>query len=343
MARPKQKVSIISLAKEFGVSAPTISKALSNSKEVSESLRGRVRARADELGFTPKRPRRTTHNICVVLDLEINDSFRLESYQAAVVAGVYDFCSERKIEFSMLGENFDKLEAMDLTKELCRRNADAAVIIRAKADRKYIENLQSNRFPFVCVYDGPTENTITLNDHVVGELALNHLVELGHTRIAIARNVGRRASSGRFMGFVQAAAIKGLAAGAVTEVIPGKLETGYEVGHEILREWIANHRPWSAIFCTSDNVAAGILSEAVQQGIKIPSELSVLTCDDIVSNAEAAPPLCVVDIPNKQAGYLAAQHAWGLLTSDSSTVELPAPLTVEQVIHRASTTAPLQA
>jgi DNA-binding LacI/PurR family transcriptional regulator len=227
-----------------------------------------------------------------------------------------------------------------LTKELCRRNADAAVIIRAKAERKYLENLQSNRFPFVCVYDGPHENTITLNDHLVGELALNHLVELGHTRIAIARNVGRRASSGRFMGFVQAAAIRGLAADAVTEVIPSKLGTGYEVGHEILREWIAQNRPWSAIFCTSDNVATGILSQAVQQGIQIPSELSVLTCDDIVSNAEAAPPLSVVDIPNQQAGYLAAQHAWEILTGDSSSIKLPAPLTVEHVIARASTAAP---
>ena len=343
MPRPKQTVSVTSLAKEFSVSAPTISKALSNSKEISEALRSQIRARADELGFIPNRPRRTTYNICAVIDFVDRDKFLIDGYQQAVIEGIYDFCRDKQLEFSLLGERSSKLEEMDLTKELCIRNADAAVIIRASEDRKYFANLARNRFPFACVYDGPSERTIHLNDHRVGELALNHLADLGHKRIAIARHLPGRAASGhRFMGFVQAAARRGLGADAVTEIIPSLLGSGYQSGHRILSDWKEKGRPWTAIFCTSDNVAIGILAEAAVSGIGIPRDLSVLTSDNMVTKAEAAPPLSVVDIPNQRAGYLAAEFAWKSLTEKSDGIELPGPLEAERVIHRASTAAPLK-
>ena len=341
MPRPRQKISIISLAKEFGVSAATISKALSNSSEISESLRGRIRTRADDLGFSPKRPRRTTRNICVVLDLETSADFSLDGFRRAAVEGVYNFCNERQTEFSLFGLSSEKLDSMDLTRELCRRNVDAAVIIGAKEGRKYFTNLSNNRFPFACVYDGPAGNTIKLDDLNVGVLALNHLVDLGHKRLAIARNMpGRHAFAHRFMGFIQAAKSRDLPADAVIALIPQRPDAGYEWGREILREWINRERPWSAIFCTSKNVAMGILSEASLQKIRIPCRLSVLTCDDSVTCAQAAPPLSVVDIPNHRAGYLAALDAWETLTGHPRSLDLNTLFSVEKVIHRASTAPP---
>lgn len=339
MPRPRQKVSVTSLAKEFNVSAPTISKALSNSKEVSESLRSRVRARAEELDFIPNRLRRKTFNICAVLDFEDRGKFLIDGFQPTVIEGIYDLCSDKQLEFSLLGENTSKLEEMDLTKELCVRNADAAVIIRATGNRRYFDNLIRNRFPFACVYDGPEDYTVKLNDYKVGQLALSHLVELGHERIAIARHLpGRAAFGNRFIGFIQSASQMGLAPDAVTEIIPNLLGSGYKSGNQILRDWEEKGRPWTAIFCTSDNVAIGILSEAATLGIRIPAELSVLTCDNLTTNAQAAPPLSVVDIPNQKAGYLAAELVWNSLTQGSGkTLQLPPPLDPERVIQRTST------
>ena len=342
MPRPKQKFSILSLAKEFGVSAATISKALSNSSEVSESLRGRVRSRAEALGFHPKRPRRTTQNICVVLDLEASEVFFLDGFRRAAVEGVYNFCNEKQLEFSLLGLSSAKLDSMDLTKELCRRSADAAVIIGAKEGQPYFSNLLRNRFPFACVYDGPSAQTIKLDDRIVGQLALDHLVGLGHRRVAIARNMpGRHAFAPRLLGFIEAATVHGLAADAVTALTPKQPEASYDWGREILRDWMDSERPWSAVFCTSKNVALGILSEAALRNISIPSQLSVLTCDDLITCAQAAPPLSVVDIPNQRAGYIAALYAWETLIGTPGTVDMAALLSVGKVIHRSSTAAPL--
>ncbi|MGZ0654566.1 LacI family DNA-binding transcriptional regulator [Coraliomargarita sp. W4R53] len=337
MARPKQTVSILSIAKEFKVSKSTISKALSNSSEISESLRARVRDRADELGFTPKRPRQTSYNICVVIDLGEDDTFQLDGFRRAVVEGVYSFCNENQLEISLLGHNSIKLNTMDLTQVLYRRNADAAVLIGAKEGQAYFKNLTNNRFPFACVYDGPREQTITLDDYTVGELALNHLTDLGHEHIAIARNLpGRHSFASRYDGFMQAAQAKGLNTNTLTTLSPNEAEASYEWGREILNQWIADKKPWSAIFFFAKNTALGLLSEAAHQGIHIPSQLSVLTCDNLISCAQAAPTLSVVDIPNQAAGYQSAKYAWELLLSEK-IVELPAPLAVEQVIHRNST------
>lgn len=339
MARPRQKVSIFTLASEFDVSAPTISKALSNSTEVSEAMRRRIRRRADELNFRPTRPRRKVQNICALLDFEFIDHFSISGYAEAVVQGVYAFCRESGAEFSIYGETTASLERQDLVKELHLRNADGAVIIGAHAARTYFGNLEKSRFPFHAVYDGPEKATVTVDNHRAGELACAHLVEAGFRKLAVARHMdGRTASSARFLGFVQEAARHPLLE-HVVELIPDKLG-GPSWGRSLFHQWLERKRPYDALFCLAENVATGVLSAAAEKGVRIPGDLGVLTCDDLSVCAEAAPPLSVVDIPNQRAGYLAAAMVWGQLTGEWDKLpeqSLDAPLAVERVIARHST------
>lgn len=346
MPRPRQETSIYSLAKEFGVSAATVSKALSNNPEISANLRNKLRGRAKELNFLPTKPRRKTLNICALLDFEFEKSFRLSGYSEAVIEGIYSFCRANNVEFSLFAETTDSLEKMSLTKELLLRNADGVIIIGASPERKYFADLALNRFAFCCVFDGPPARTVQVDNLAAGRIALNHLVGLGHRKIAIARQLARRSASGnRFMGFLHAATSAGLPPEAIIELMPSAAEAAYDWGREILRNWLAARRPFSALFCLAENVALGLLSEAAVRGVRIPQDLSVLTCDDLVVCSEAAPPLSVVDIPNNDAGTLAAMRVWSELTGknrDSRGIKLPTshPLPVDRVIQRASTAVP---
>ena len=340
VGRPKQNISIFSLAAEFGVSAPTVSKALSNNVEISQDLRARIRARADELGFRPTRPRRRTFNICVVCDLGSSQLFHIDGFRQAVVEGAYSLCSNKGMEFSLLGQSSERLNAMDLTKELLLRNADAAVLIGARTGSAYFQNLEANHFPYVCVFDGPEARTVLLNNGQVGRLAARHLIELGHTRIAVARNLySRLASRERFMAFVMEAGRLGLPQGAVTELLPDHADAGFEFGRFILQQWL-RERPYTAIFCIANHVATGILSEAAVQDIRIPRDLSVLTCDDLPACAEAAPPLSSVDIPNHRAGELATLVLWHQLTGRDNPPDITSPLPVVRIVRRHSTAVP---
>lgn len=343
MARPKQKVSIFSLAKEFGVSPPTISKALSNSNEVSEDLRQRVRDRAEELEFTPTRPRRKNFNICVVLDMEFHTSFRFTGYQEAVVEGIYRFCDERNVEFSLYAQTTEKLEEVNLTRELHLRNADGAVFIGTSNDRRYFQSLHANHFPFCCIFDGPDDHVVTVDNFAAGRLGFDHLYDLGHQKIAIARQSAKRAAArDRFSSFIRRAGQRGLPDPGVYELVPESPYSAFDWGRCILRDWLAAGRPWTSVFCLAENVALGVLCEAAVQNVKIPDELSVLTCDDLIEVQRSAPPLSVVDIPNKAAGYQAAMVVWKQLARKTETEGLSPEFSipVTKVIARESTGCP---
>jgi len=343
MPRPKLKVSVFSLAREFGVSAPTISKALSNSSEVSDDLRRRVRERADQLGFRPTRPRRTTYNICVLLDMEFRTDFRMSGYEEAVVEGVYAFCDEKEVEFSLYAQTSDKLESMNLVREMHLRNADCAVVIGASSERNYFKNFEENRFPFCCIFDGPEDRVVKVDNFAAGKLAFDHLYRLGHRKVAVARQSARRAASrDRFLSFIRRAGESDIAEDVVIELIPDSPFSAFDWGRSLLNSWREQNGPWTAVFCLSENIALGILSEAAIQGIRIPEDLAVLGCDDLISCQRSAPPLSVVDIPNKEAGYEAAMQVWKAVATHADDKAPPANqlLPVERVIARHSTTKP---
>jgi len=343
VARPKQKVSIFSLAKEFGVSAPTISKALSNSSEVSDSLRERVRARAEALGFKPTRPRRRTFNICALVDMEFHNRFRISGYEEAVIEGIYKFCDEREAEFSLYVQTTERLASENLTRVLHQRNADGAVVIGASPARSYFGNLRQNRFPFVCIFDGPEDRVLKVDNFNAGRLALDHLHDLGHRRIAIARQSARRAAArDRFSSFIRRAGERGLADDGIHELVPASPYSAFEWGRSLIADWLEADRPWTAVFCLAENVALGVLAEAALRGIRIPEELSVLGCDDLISARRSAPPLSVVDIPNVEVGYRAAAAVSRALTEDrgSRTLGENSVLPVERIVARESTGAP---
>ena len=338
MPRKKQKVSIFSLAEEFGCAAGSISKALSNSTEVSEDFRRKVRARADELDFRPNRPRRRTFNICVVQDLEFEADLTVRGYQIAVMEGVFRFCKDNGAEFSLYAGTTAELEKTALTKELYLRNADAAVVVGASRNREYFADFEKNHIPYCCIFDGPEGRTLKVDNLTAGRMAFEHLHKLGHKRIAIARQTARReAGMTRFMGFLRAASAAKLPADGIVELLPPSESAGYGWGREILRRWKEKKGPFTALFCLSENVAVGVLSEAVLQGVHIPTDLSVLTCDNLEICEYAAPPLSVIDIPNHQVGAAAAAYLLEVLGGNQDA-ELPKPLPIERLIARESTT-----
>lgn len=340
MARPKKEISIFTLADEFGVSAPTISKALSNSVEVSEALRSKVRSRAKALAFKPHRPRRKGYNICALLDMESNGTFQLGGYIGSIVEGIHAFCRDNGAEFSIYGDHTDRLSRIDLVRELHLRNADGAVILGASSQSPYFDKFEQNGFPFYCVFDGPDEATIKVDNRSAGRLACMHLLELGYRTLAVARHLdGRSASSERFLGFVQEVARNGPDV-SVAELLPPMSEDRFLWGRSLVDAWERQGRPYRAVFSLGLNAAMGILSAAAEYGIRIPGELAVLSCDNIEISAHAAPPLSVVDTPNQKSGYLAASQVWKQLSGKEPQYNpylLQHPLPVESVVHRAST------
>ena len=339
MGRKKGKVSIYSLAKEFGCTPSTVSKAFANSTEVSDSLRRRIHARADELNFRPHSTRRRAQNLCALVCMGEEEELRLYGYLEPVIQGIHRFCREKGLEFSLFAETRKGLESINLAKELRHRNADCAVVLGAGNEEKFLSNLKKNRMPYACVYDGSAGQTVTVDNREAGRLAANYLLQMGHSRLAIATGEPQRESSkDRCRGFEEGANAQGSAA-AVSVLSPQAGLAGEEWGGKILDDWLEGGRPFTALFTLGENIALGFLSQCAIRRVHVPSEISVITCDNLPASSVSAPPLTTVRIPNRRAGYAAAEWTWKSLNEDRDSVDTVV-LPVSELVTRSSVAAP---
>jgi LacI family transcriptional regulator len=150
--------------------------------------------------------------------------------------------------------------------------------------------------------------SVAVDDRRGGEIAVSHLLELGHRRIALVNGpVAIRQCADRRRGALRAVERAGLDPAAVlTEVtVPAmNARAGAVAADELLGG--AGRKP-TAVFCTNDMLALGLLRRLGQAGVAVPGDLAVVGYDDIEFAADAAVPLTSVRQPKYQLGRAAAE------------------------------------
>ena len=149
--------------------------------------------------------------------------------------------------------------------------------------------------------------SVAVDDRRGGEIAVSHLLGLGHRRIALVNGpVAIRQCADRRRGALRAVERAGLDPAAVlTEVtVPAmNARAGAVAADELLGR---GPRP-TAVFCTNDMLALGLLRRLGQEGVAVPGDLAVVGYDDIEFAADAAVPLTSVRQPKYQLGRAAAE------------------------------------
>jgi LacI family transcriptional regulator len=159
--------------------------------------------------------------------------------------------------------------------------------------------------------------SVAVDDRRGGEIAVSHLLELGHRRIALVNGpVAIRQCADRRRGALRAVERAGLDPAAVlTEVtVPAmNARAGAVAADELLsvvRSGAGRAGPGrgpTAVFCTNDMLALGLLRRLGQAGVAVPGDLAVVGYDDIEFAADAAVPLTSVRQPKYQLGRAAAE------------------------------------
>ena len=161
---------------------------------------------------------------------------------------------------------------------------------------------------------------IEIDNRAAARTMTEHLISLGHQQIAYlsgpAMNVLEKE---RFRGYRDALRAEGLAFDPAL-VIPGDytLETGVAAGRELL----ARPALPSAVFCTSDEMAIGLMRTLASAGVKVPDQISVAGFDDIEFAAAAEPALTTVHQPRRELGQTAARVLIDLLQDRPSPARI---------------------
>ncbi len=296
------------VARHAGVSVKTVSRVLNNEPHVRPQLRDKVQASVAELGYVPSasaRSLRSNRTYCIHL---INHSLR-SNFVNAVQFGALQACQERgyRMSVSMLTADMAVDEALlrDWCEGVVKAGKPDGVILLPPLSNVVLINDVISSYDIPIVRIGPNRiaddnGTVMIDDQAAARDITEHLIALGHRRIAFIRGKENQdATFERFAGYQSALAAHALAFDADL-VAPGAFdfESGLAAGDRFLRM----ENPPTAIFAANDDMAAGALVAAHRLGVQVPEAVSIAGFDDSEIAEKMWPALTTVRQPLQELG-----------------------------------------
>jgi len=185
------------------------------------------------------------------------------------------------------------------------RRVDGLVVSGPLADDNELRRILDDGFPIVLQGHVATLNSPSVDvDNVAGaRAAVGHLLEQGHTSIALITNAPLKYTSAaeRLAGYQQALAEHGVEFdGRLVAEGAFVAQSGFEAMASLLEK-----RPFTAAFVASDVLALGAMGAIRARGLRIPTDVSLVGFDDIPLAAYFDPPLTTVSIPAYELGRTA--------------------------------------
>jgi LacI family repressor for deo operon, udp, cdd, tsx, nupC, and nupG len=329
------------VARFAGVSTATVSRVLSHPDMVSEATRIRVSNAVEVSGYRVNRAARNlrtqrAHSVLVLLPDLANPFF------SAILEGISLNLSRKG--YSMLIASTKQVHDSGerLIDYLDDARADGMIILDGGLDAEVISSLKiaahSTRILFACEWVNETEFPSVRSENRRGtKAAVRYLHDIGHRKIGhVTGPEGNVLMQARKEAFVQEIAALGLEQ-QPEWLIPGDFSLA--AGCVAAKAWIALENRPTAMFCVSDQVAMGFISEMSRRNFKVPEDVSVMGFDDIDLAEQFIPPLTSMRQDRLLLGQTAATMLLERLESpDDAGTEHMAIIPVSLII-RGSTAA----
>jgi LacI family transcriptional regulator, galactose operon repressor len=335
-------VSIREVAALAGVSLGTVSNVLNRPEVVSEPTRTRVQAAIKQLGFIRNESARQlragrSRTIGLVV-LDVANPFFTD-----VARGVEDEASESGLAVILCNSDDQKAKESRYLEVLEEHRVQGILITPVSGADKRLASVQRRGTPVVLVDSrSPSRRqcSVSVDDVLGGDLAVSHLLETGHERIAfVGGPMSVRQVSDRRDGAVRALERAGRD-GTDLQVIetPALNVTAGQRAGATLAALAPPARP-TAVFCANDLLALGVLQEMTTRRIGVPEGVAIVGYDDVDFAAAATVPLSSVRQPRHQLGRAAAQLLLEEALGDGTHRHRQAVFEPDLVIRASSRTA----
>lgn len=341
-------ITLQDVAKLAGVSVGTASQALNNNPKVTEETRSRVLDAARTLGYVLKERREhavqrmpTISVIGVLCKHDVGEPALANPFYSHIISGIETEC--RKLGIGLMVSSIEvnpENRPVEWPAMLDNQMVNGLIFLGTQLEAAAYAAKQKLNLPTILVdsYAPSLPFDSILTDNVQGvELALNHLLSLGHRRIALLGSqescppsiLERRKTYMRVMGE------HGLF--DARYVANSKLSRA-EVYREAL-VLLKQHPEITALFACNDDTAAGAMAAAQELGLNVPHDVSVVGFDNIALAGELSPPLTTIHVHKNWMGILGVR----LLLERAAHPEKPKSTTLvsTQLVIREST-APLR-
>lgn len=340
------RVTLQTIADEVGVSRMTVSNAFSRPDQLSSTLRERILAVADRLGYCGPDPvarslssgQSGTVGVLVTDTLSYAFTDEVATTFLAGVAGV--------LEAEGIGLTVLSAPRVGPETAVNRAVVDGLIIYSVDADSRGLTTARRRGLPLVFVDQRPEAGIPSVNvaDRDGAKAAAEHLIGLGHRRLgAIIEAVGvetflvdadveppHHVVAERLEGWREAVRAAGLPGPLVANAAMNSRGDAADAARLILD----TDPDITALLCLTDTMALGALDAARLRGLRVPAELSVIGFDDMRAAAHADPPLATIRQPVVEKGRAAARLLLDRLTepdagpSGAASTVLPTELIV---------------
>jgi LacI family transcriptional regulator len=320
----EERVTIRELARQAGVSVGTVSRALNGYTDVRPETRERIMRLARELDYTPAAAARSlvtrrSHVIGVFLETGEGHPDLQHPFFHEVLAGLkqrvgaegFDlllFASERP------GNGYGPHSYL---KRARHHNVDGCVLMGLDPEASEVRRLVRAGLPCVgvdVVLDGPRAEAVTSENEAGAAVAVRHLHELGHRRIAtVTGMLESRPGMDRLRGYRSAIQELGLAY-RDDLVVYGDFYA--ESGRAAAARLLALDEPPTAVFAASDLMAIGAVRAVAEAGLRVPEDLSIVGFDDIQLASHVNPPLTTLRQDKPGLGAAAGDALVALIAGD---------------------------
>jgi LacI family transcriptional regulator len=302
------RVTIGDVSRAAGVSIKTVSRVLNKEKYVQDATREKVEKAVEALAYRPNFAARAlagrkSFQIALIYD---NPS---AYFAQNIQAGVRERCQETGYRMiaqpcdarssSVLSEICDLIDQAQLDGVILTPPFTENAAIRAELAKRGVRYVMTS--PEIA--DSAQSSVLFGHAEAAREMT-QYLISLGHRRIGfVAGDPGYATSALRLAGYRKALDDAGISFDPAL-VHPGHYD--FASGSKAAEVLLANDRPPTAIFASSDDMAAGVLATAHRLGVSIPEHLSVAGFDDTDFATVVWPPLTTIRQPIKAMGYAAA-------------------------------------
>lgn len=306
------------IARDLGVSVVTVSKVLRNHSDISEGTRDRVLARIKELDYRPNLAARSlvtgrTYLVGLVVPSLLHPFF------AEIAKAISETLRQRGYYLIISSSEEDpELEEQEIN-HLLERRLDTLIVASCRSSLDLFQRIEREDTPYILIdrsFEGLSANFVGVDDKAVGVLATQHLIDIGCKRIAHIRGPETSPGMQRLRGYKHALDRHGMK--VVPEYIiaepKGDVDTRQR-GAEAMRQLLQlNPRP-DAVFCFNDPLAIGAMNCILDEGLRIPDDISLIGCGNLNYDDILRVPLSSVDQRSRQIGEETARVALGILSS----------------------------
>jgi LacI family transcriptional regulator len=338
--RRPSSVSIRDVAQRAGVSIATVSRAVNRIPTVDPELARRVWRAIDEVGYVPNTQARALvsgrSRMLGLIVSEITNPFfpeLVQEFENLAVAQGYEV---------LIGStNYEPERTESLIRRMLQRNVDGVAVMTFGIEEELVQKLVEREFPLVFIDAGPSMPNIRVIkvDYAEGiRQSVQHLAALGHRRIGfISGPLRLRSAVARRDAFLKSMAELGLT------VPPEDLLEGshtMESGMEAMEKMLALKNLPTAVMCSNDMTAIGVLHALYRTTHNVPQDISVVGFDDVHLAQFMLPPLTTVLMSCKDLAKAAIEALRAGIEPDHPKATKTEWLVPTQLVVRQTTAFP---